>query len=229
MSKDTRNIAALIADGGIETLYRRLTQKQSTKWVEEAAGYLIDNIGLLESISESERKEGYRVKTHDGNRKNKYPDDTEAEKHVENDLFLMSKNGKCFQALGRFIDYETPLGTSGNNTIGDIDLLAYNDETKTLTVVELKRRTSRELLLRAVIEVYTYSKRVKYERFISDFADYPTSKPLSKAVLVFKDERQHNDYNNQPKVRKLMKELGVELFVMSGDSAENYVIEPVRI
>jgi hypothetical protein len=214
----------------IAHFYRWLkVQPTNNKWVEKIAVELLERLDDFKSIACKERGEGYKTPGHNGVRKYKDGNGGNREKQVANDLFLMSANNETiFSTLGKFIDYETPLGTSGENTIGDIDLLAYNDDTQEYTAVELKNKNNGESLLRGVVEIYTYSKRVCFDRLKKDFCR-PSTKPLRKALLVFKDKKQHRNYLDQPKVRELMQKLGVELFVMSGDNAEHYVIEPVRI
>ena len=64
--------------------------------------------------------------------------------------------------LGRVIDYEVPLKAVRGAKHGNIDLLC--SEGISLLVVEAKKPSSKESLLRAVLEAFTYSTLVTKER-----------------------------------------------------------------
>ncbi|MDR0929936.1 MAG: hypothetical protein LBM74_09555 [Oscillospiraceae bacterium] len=203
--------------------------KQDPNSDESAKKYaqeLLNRWAELDEIKHIERKEGYKRSSHDGKPTSPNTGDEKCEKEVAKDLFRLcnGEQERLFLPLGKFIDYETPLGTSRNNTYGDIDLLAYNEETSTYTIVELKRKDNKESLLRAVVEAFTYSKRVWFDKLVEDFG-LSAKGPIQKAVLVFKGEKQHDQYKNQPTVRALMEKLGVELFVISKAGKDDYRIE----
>lgn len=67
---------------------------------------------------------------------------------------------KAHPELGKFIAYEFPLDS--NNFFGGIDLIAYNQGKKELSLIELKKvafgesKDSREMFLRAYTEIITY-------------------------------------------------------------------------
>ncbi|MDR2561500.1 MAG: hypothetical protein LBC63_07000 [Holophagales bacterium] len=135
-------------------------------------------------------------------------------------------HNETFTGFGRIIDFETPLkGKDTDKGVGDIDLLAYNEDKNhpVLTLLEYKIKNTHETLLRCVLEVYTYLKQVNKERLAEDFSEslkegFPISpfkvdknSEVKAAVFVHKDSLPYKHFfmGENTHIRKLMRELQV--------------------
>lgn len=116
--------------------------------------------------------------------------------------------------LGNIIDYETPIKNKRdeeNKGIGKIDLLSYNKNEKLLTIIELKKKTNEETMLRAILEISTYYQLIYENKFIEDFKK-TVKKPIKKAILIFKDSYLHKQYKG--KIKELAKVLNVKVYTL---------------
>lgn len=83
--------------------------------------------------------------------------------------FVKRLTGLALGDLGLIKDYQIPLkDTRADKGLGKIDLISFNDETKTLYLIELKYEGNKETLLRASLESYTYYKIVDKVKLIND-------------------------------------------------------------
>ena len=96
--------------------------------------------------------------------------------------------------LGYIFDYQTPLKEAQTDSYGKIDLLGYNKADECYSVIELKYRPSgsEEILLRCILEAYTYYKLMDLKQLKSDVGhagikalkELPKYKHTDKAELV---------------------------------------------
>lgn len=114
----------------------------------------------------------------------------------------------CKTDIGIFKDYEVPLFHSNSKDRGRvIDLVSVKGNT--LYIIELKRRTSSETILRCLLEAYTYylferfSDRTKLRDHQEHIAEAFGIKENAKIVicpLIFKDSKAYRNlektYNN---------------------------------
>lgn len=126
----------------------------------------------------------------------------------------------CF-SFGKIIDYQVPLKCKQSDKgIGKIDLLAYDDSKKVLTLLELKKPDSDETLLRAVLEVYTYSKLVCEKNLIKSYDYINSDSKIEKAVFLFKNSYAYKEYEkacadkDNSYIYKLMKKLNVKFYCL---------------
>ena len=61
-------------------------------------------------------------------------------------------------------DYQIPLNDERKDKLGDVDLVSYNEKTKTLFLIELKYKRNKETLLRASLEIFTYYKSADIDK-----------------------------------------------------------------
>lgn len=134
--------------------------------------------------------------------------------------------------LGKIQDYQIPLkDTKADKGIGKIDLISYNDETKTLYLIELKYKGNKETLLRAILESYTYFKVVYKTKLIKDYFNNqefilnkvfnsinPDDIEVKPAVLVVPECNAYNELlsmdNERPKMKALSLALGIKFFTL---------------
>ena len=200
------------------------TSDKEGDYTEIIAGWLLDNIELFNEIKLITREKSYKVKTHDGIIKNE--ESKREEEKIAMKLFDFSQNrGKVFDIIGKIIDYQTPLKNVRGDKVGKIDLLAYNENEKTLRILELKRPDSKETMLRCVLEAYTYLKVVDKDKLLKDFG-LPENTVIKACPFVFYDGKQHKEMQqNREKLGQLIKELGVEVIYLKEENGQYSVIK----
>ena len=141
-------------------------------------------------------------------------------------LFDSSKNrGKVFDIIGKIIDYQTPLKNVRGDKAGKIDLLAYNENEKTLRILELKRPDSKETMLRCVLEAYTYLKIVDRTKLLKDFG-LPENTIIKACPFVFYDGEQYQEMQkNKENLGKLIKKLGIEIIYLEEKDGEYSIVK----
>ena len=195
------------------------TSDKEGDYTEIIAGWLLDNIELFNEIKLITREKSYKVKTHDGIIKNE--ESKREEEKIAMKLFDSSKNrGKVFDIIGKIIDYQTPLKDIQTDKAGKIDLLAYNENEKTLRILELKKPDSKETMLRCVLEAYTYLKVVDKDKLLKDFG-LPENTIVKACPFVFFDGAQYKEIQEGRKhLKELMKNLDVEPIYLKGEGGE---------
>ena len=108
------------------------------------------------------------------------------------------------------IDYQTPLKNIQTDDAGKIDLLAYNEDTDTLRILELKKSDSKETMLKCLLEVYTYLKIVNKVKLLKDFG-LPKDTIVKASPLVFFEGMQYKEMQEDRKnLKKLMEKMEIE-------------------
>ncbi|MBR5621602.1 MAG: hypothetical protein IKW49_00255 [Opitutales bacterium] len=111
--------------------------------------------------------------------------------------------------------YQIPLkGGQSDRGVGKIDLVATAKDSskKEVYLLELKKDSSTETLLRCILEIYTYWCQLDHEKFIKNFVKkLETNQGLTiiPAILIFKGSLPHNEYEelnegNRPNLAKLI-------------------------
>ena len=171
--------------------YRGKTSDTKKYYTEVIAKWLLDNIQLFNNIKMISRENNYKVDSHDGKIKNEKSG--REEEIIAMKLFDFSQNqGKVFDIIGKIIDYQTPLKDIQTDRAGKIDLLAYNENKKTLRILELKRPDSKETMLRCVLEAYTYLKIIDKTKLLKDF-ELPEDTTIEACPFVFYGKEQYKE------------------------------------
>jgi len=155
---------------------------------------------LFENIQVIPRLE-YSIDAHDG----KY---SEASNREEEKLAMDIYNQGSFDLIGKILNYQIPLKRTLKDTgVGKIDLLAYEESKNMVRIFELKRKQSRETMLRCICEAYTYSKIIDRNNLCSSFSDLKGKKLQFQACpLVFRSGAQHTELlAGRPKLEALME------------------------
>jgi hypothetical protein len=199
--------------------YRGTTSDSKEYYTEVVAEWILKNIYLFDYIKPITREKSYKVDSHDG--KNKDNDSNREEEKIAMKLFVLSQNqGKVFDVIGKIIDYQTPLKDIQTDKAGKIDLLAYNENEKTLRILELKRPDSKETMLRCVLEAYTYLKVVDKTKLLKDFG-LPENTEIKACPFVFYGGEQHKEMKEDRKnLKDLIKKLGVEVIYLEEKDGE---------
>ena len=195
------------------------TSDKEGDYTEIIAGWLLDNIELFNEIKLITREKSYKVKTHDGIIKNE--ESKREEEKIAMKLFDSSKNrGKVFDIIGKIIDYQTPLKNVRGDKVGKIDLLAYNENEKTLRILELKRPDSKETMLRCVLEAYTYLKVVDKAKLLKDFG-LPEDTVIKACPFVFYGKEQYREMQqDREHLKELIEKLGIEVIYLEEKDGE---------
>ena len=195
------------------------TSDKEEEYTEIITEWLLDNIELFDDIKPITREKNYKVKTHDGIIKNEKSN--REEEMIAMKLFDFSQNkGTVFDIIGKIIDYQTPLKNVRGDKAGKIDLLAYNENEKTLRILELKKPDSKETMLRCVLEAYTYLKVVDKAKLLKDFG-LPEDTTIKACPFVFYDGEQYKEMQqDREHLKKLIEKLGIEVIYLEEENGE---------
>ena len=176
----------------------------------------MERLELFECIPAIHRKSSYRVTGHDGVAQN--PNSNQKEAHLAYDLF---RKGDV-PGLGRVLDYQVPLKDIQKNRAGKIDLVA--DDGSFFYLLELKRESNKETLLRCVLEILTYWYTVDQPKLLKDFLGSGVQRTVVPAVLLPEGCTAYRELTElragkRPNLAKLMETKGVQAFVL--DAALN--------
>ena len=197
----------------------KTSDKERDYYTEIIAKWLLDNIELFDDIEMISRKSNYKIKTHDGVIKNE--GSNREEEKIAMKLFDLSQNqGKVFDVIGKIIDYQTPLKDIQTDKAGKIDLLAYNENEKTLRILELKKPDSKETMLRCILEAYTYLKIVDKAKILKDFG-LPENTKIKACPFVFYGKEQYKEMQkNKENLGELIKKLDIEIIYLKEENGE---------
>ena len=199
--------------------YSGKTSDTKEYYTEIIAEWLLDNFYLFDNIKMISRESSYKVDSHDGEIKNK--NSNREEEKIAMELFNFSqKKGEAFDIIGKIIDYQTPLKNVQKDDVGKIDLLAYNENEKTLRILELKRPDSKETMLRCVLEAYTYLKIVDKTKLLKDFG-LPEDTVIKACPFVFYGKEQYREMQrDREHLKDLIEKLGIEVIYLEEKNGE---------
>lgn len=182
--------------------YAGKTKDSKEYYTEIIAEWLLSHVDLFNKIKLINREGSYRIESHDGKIINQ--ESNRAEEKIAMKLFDYSQNkGEIFDKIGKIIDYQTPLKNVQTDDAGKIDLLAYNEDTDTLRILELKKSDSKETMLKCLLEVYTYLKIVNKVKLLKDFG-LPKDTIVKASPLVFFEGMQYKEMQErQEKFKKI--------------------------
>ena len=185
------------------------TKDSKEYYTEIIAEWLLSHVDLFNKIKLINREGSYRIESHDGKIINQ--NSNRAEEKIVMKLFDYSQNkGEIFDKIGKIIDYQTPLKNIQTDDAGKIDLLAYNEDTDTLRILELKKSDSKETMLKCLLEVYTYLKIVNKVKLLKDFG-LPKDTIVKASPLVFFEGMQYKEMQEDRKnLKKLMEKMEIE-------------------
>ena len=202
----------------------KTSDKERYYYTEIIAKWLLDNIELFNDIKMISRENSYKVDSHDGKIKNEKSE--REEEIIAMKLFDFSQNqGKVFDIIGKIIDYQTPLKDIQTDKAGKIDLLAYNENEKTLRILELKKPDSKETMLRCVLEAYTYLKIVDKVKLLKDFG-LPENIEIKACPFVFYGKEQYKEIQkNKENLGQLIGKLGIEIIYLEEKDGEYSIVK----
>jgi hypothetical protein len=198
----------------VESLYKEpfinysgVTSDTKKPYSEIIAKKLLTEIEKFNKIEPITRENSYKVDSHKGKQ-------NDGSNRKEELLALsMFRNQNKYDYIGKIIDYQVPLKNKRSDEAGKIDLLS-NNLGKELILLELKSKDNLETLLRCVLEIATYWHLIDRRKLCKDFS-YLENTIVKKAVLVYLNGSQHEEYKNNPNIRTLMETLDVGIFLFN--------------
>jgi len=156
----------------IETLYQsdflnRVGRTSDTRqsYSEIFSEEILKNLALFDSAPMITRQKSYYTPSHARMRF----DLERSNRNEEN--FAKRLNQLSIDELGTILDFQVPLkNTQKDKGVGKIDLVSFSTDKNEFYLIELKHGTNKETLLRAVLESYTYYRRVDHKKLLMDFA-----------------------------------------------------------
>ena len=206
----------------IENLYKSkivnqtgITKDTQELYSEIIANELLRELKEFDKISSITRTDTYCLKNHCNIEINLCGSNRDEEN------FAKRITGLTFDGPGLIKDFQIPLKNSAlDKGLGKIDLISFNHISKTLYLIELKYEGSKDTLLRATLETYTYYRIVDKNKLIKDCFDIvPTEINVKPAVLVVPnsntyDELKSLELGNRPKLKALALALDIEYFTL---------------
>lgn len=188
---------------------------------EIVAKFVCDNFDKLTfEIEKITREEAYKTQSHNGEFN---PNSKREEEITAIKMFNQCKNGSVYDFIGKIIDYQTPLKNTSKDEAGKIDLLSYDG--KTLRILELKKKDSKETMLRCVLEGFTYLCTVNQAKILKDFC-LPDSTEIVAYPFVFFDEEQHKEMKeDRPWLKKAMMLMNSKPYYIKEENGYYKVVE----
>jgi len=201
------------------TLYQFDPVKTSDARVVEQWLCERDHLCLFKNgIDQITRKSSYCVKHDTSSRK------TSSCREEERIAIFLAENHLSLGSLGEVLDYQVPLkDTNLNKGVGKIDLISYNDKTNRLYLLELKKPSSSESLLRCCLESYTYSRIINGAKLIQDISKVSwinkkinNDATIVPCVLIFPGSRPANEFLKPSKeIQTIISSLNVSIAIIS--------------
>lgn len=212
------------------------TKDTDNYYTEVIANELLQNLSILETITIISRANSYKINHH-----NKIEIDLTSNRQEE--IFAKRLAYLNLECLGEVLDYQIPLKNTQKNKAGKIDLVSFNKDAKKFHLIELKYNGNNETLLRAILEIYTYSKLVDKKKLLDDFSNnFPELKgyefiliklfqsndlKIIPTVLV-SDSEDCNPYNEliemysgeRLKLKALALALGIEFYTVKVETTK---------
>lgn len=191
------------------------TNDTKVLYSELIAQELIQNLELFKSIEKITRTNTYCRKEHA-----KISIDLESNRKEE--IFAKRLAYLKLEELGEIKDYQIPLkNASSDKGLGKIDLISYREDMRSLFLIELKYIGNEETLLRAMLEIYTYSIVIDKNKLVNDcLGDKNTDGiKLIPTVLLVEGCNAYKELDQmesgiRPKLKALALVLGIKFFTI---------------
>ncbi|MHB9071712.1 MAG: hypothetical protein ACYC54_15240 [Sedimentisphaerales bacterium] len=182
--------------------------KDTKEFYSEIASKELLSIGINELFSDKIKipRENYKV-FHTGK--------INKTSNRDEEILAIKLKDKELEYLGKILEYQIPLKSKGDDKgVGKIDLVSINNSEHKVFIIELKAEGNKEGLLKAILEIVTYSYQLNEDAFLKNWG-IPHNKPIIKSVLLEKESLSYNEaceLEIRPNLRELIKSLKVESF-----------------
>ncbi len=198
---------------------KRRGKTQDGEWYSElAAEFLSDHFESLTRGLKPINRPEYDTPSHRRPRR--------LEEHVAKCLYQTDLG-----PLGRVVDYQVPLKKSrANKAVGKIDLISFRSAPDPCVyLIELKCGENPEPLLRAALEIYTYSNQLHKANLLASYKEFGRlgEHDIKTAILVTQGTGAHEDarsMQSMPELRKFIQLLQIEVFELQPWKSERITI-----
>jgi len=144
-------------------------------------------------------------------------------KQLDEEVLAKTLLEEEFNFIGKIINYQIPINEEDEDGAGKIDLLAYNKEyfkdKRIISLIEFKKESNTETILRAILEICTYYCQINKEVLVREYTKLPLSKvEVWKVILIYKGSKQHKDFINSENIRTLVRRLNVKIFLLDNNN-----------
>lgn len=187
-------------------------------YINDAIDYILENEielvngeYLIKDAKKITRHASYnRIKAHEQESSDVSTELMCSEKWTVKNMFL----GKIDHddIFGQLIDYEVPLKNKRNDGTGNIDFISMKNGK--LWMVEIKKYTSDESILKALLEIQSYYQIVDKEKLIKDYKkdlNLNDNIEIEKVVAVFDRTEASNQYRENEKVKAFAKMFNIKV------------------
>ena len=195
------------------TTYKYDNEQYYTEIISE---YLLENYDLFKQIKKINRSD-YKIDSHDGTT-------PRATSNRREERIALALYKKVFGSIGEIIDYQIPLKSKQSDDAGKLDLMAFDETTGILRLIELKAPQSKETILRCVLEIFTYYKTLDTNGLLESYGLVGKCKEIRVCPLFFKNSTQNKEYDTLNKrvnlvglMNKISGDAKVELLRFSFD------------
>jgi len=178
-------------------------------YAEQVAALILQDYGRIVLNVQGLRQSSYKMPFHHG----QCDLQTTVAQFTEKRFVRAMYNLHETELLGKMLDYEVPLKAYRTALHGDVDLLSLDG--KSLLIIEVKQHHSRESILKALLQAYTYARLVQEMKasFTQSF-ELDESVELVPTVLTFgtaEAGRQLNSLAQYPNTTALLSCLNRDL------------------
>lgn len=156
-------------------------------YTEVIAEFILGKINDGEFIIKESTRNNWDSYNHVGSYN---PLSTRVEEIIAIQLWHLSKEKGSINPIGKILDYQVPLKENNADSKGKIDLLSYNEKDHKAIILELKKPTTPETLLRCVLECYTYKELLPIgnKNLKNKYHELSDCKGKKAAPLIFRGE-----------------------------------------
>ncbi|MDD3012376.1 MAG: hypothetical protein PHC34_01570 [Candidatus Gastranaerophilales bacterium] len=208
------------------------------KYQEGKNGVLVNYLGFIEDIAEillekGNLKELTKIKEKDDKLIYNIPRDGSLDKNASKRItekriaICLYNQYKDDKLIGSPVHYETPLRTEGQ---GAIDLVYITNEY--INLIELKTCKSKESLLRSVLEIFTYYKKLDKRQFLNEFKncndkEFQLVILLENTTKAYEHAQNIKEYKNLSRlIQEISNAIGLNIKICSlklGPAAERKI------
>lgn len=189
---------------------------EGEKYTEIIAGLLSEDSGVFDAIPVIARQ------NYNAGHKGEIPPGPplRQEDRFAIELYRSYCSKTLSKELGFVKDYQIPLKRVNRDTAGKIDLFCYQPEEQAVTLLELKREESKETLLRAVLQIYTYAKILHKQNFLVSYK-LPENAQIRLGVLLYRDSAPAKELQSDTNIALLMRRLSVRAYFIEKEKSFN--------
>ena len=210
----------------LEKFFSRLKEnKEELDSSEQLAKMFLNDFEILKNMSPTIMEDIRRMRLHNPDFKNikEEAPEKKAEKEIALKIFEKSKvTDEKYPIIGKIINSHTSFQ---NKRTDEVELFAYNEDTKILRILELTSPDDKRDMLGCVLTAFNDFKLVDKDEVIKKF-NLPEDTIIKVCPLVFFGGKQYQDMQEDRKYSKeLIEKLGIEIIYLKEENGEYTIKE----